>query len=156
MKIKQKPYHLLLLTGLVSVLTSFFVLNQNNLVDIHLHDTYFVIAHTHIFWFLTVLALFVMTLYLLTNKILYSKTLIWTHVIVTILTLLLVALTLFFGESFMNPTPRRYYDYSNWNSFNNYTEFTKAIGITIFVLLFGQVIFIINLIAGLLKKQTNR
>lgn len=156
MKIKQKPYHLLLLTGLVSVLTSFFVLNQNNLVDIHLHDTYFVIAHTHIFWFLTVLALFVWTLYLLTNKILYSKTLIWTHVIVTILTLLLVALTLFFGESFMNPTPRRYYDYSNWNSFNNYTEFTKAIGITIFVLLFGQVIFIINLIAGLLKKQTNR
>jgi cytochrome c oxidase subunit 1 len=153
---KQKPYNLLLWTGLVFVLTSFFILRQNNSVDIHLHDTYFVIAHTHIFWLLAILALFVWTLYLLTNKILYSKALTWAHVIITILTLLLFALTLFFGDSFMNPTPRRYYDYTNWNSFDNYTTFTKAIGISIFVLLFGQFIFVINLILGLFKRLTNR
>jgi cytochrome c oxidase subunit 1 len=153
---KQKPYNLLLWTGLILVLTSFFILKQNNSVDIHLHDTYFVIAHTHVFWLLAMLALFVWTLYLLTNRILYSKALTWTHVIVTILTLLLFALTLFFGDSFMNPTPRRYYDYSIWNSFDNYTTFTKAIGITIFVLLLGQFIFVINLIAGLFKRLTKR
>ena len=148
---KQKPYNLLLWTGLILVLTSFFILKQNNTVDIHLHDTYFVIAHTHIFWLLAFLALFVWTLYLLTNKILFSKSLVWTHVIITIMTILLFALSLFFGDSFINPTPPRYYDYSSWNSFDNYTTFTKAFGVTIFVLLFGQFIFVINFIVGLLK-----
>lgn len=151
---KQKPYNLFLLTAFIFVLTSFFVLSQNNSVDIHLHDTYFVVAHTHVFWLLAILALFVWTLYLLTNKILYSKALTWTHVIITILTLLLFGLILSFGDSFMNPTPRRYYDYSNWNSFNNYTTFTKAIGITISVLLFGQFIFVINFVVGLFKRRT--
>ena len=152
---KQKPYNLLLLTGLILVLTSFF-LKQNNSVDIHLHDTYFVIGHTHVFWFLAITAIFVWTLYLLTNKILYSKALIWTHIIITILTLLLFALSLSFGDSFMNSTPRRNYNYSNWNSFDNYTAFTKAIGISISILLFGQVIYVINLIGGLIKRLTNR
>jgi len=154
LKIKQKPYHLLLLTGLVFVLASFFILKQNNSVDIHLHDTYFVIGHTHILWFLAILALFVWTLYLFTNKILYSKALSWTHIIITILTLLFFALTLFYGDSFMNPTPRRYYEFSNWNSLDNYNTFTKAISLTSFGLLFGQLIFIINFIAGLFKRRT--
>ena len=153
---KQKPYNLLLLTGLILVLTSFFVLKQNNSVDIHIHDTYFVIARTHVFWFLAILALFVWTLYLLTNKILYSKALTWIHVIITILTLLLFAFTLSFGDSFMNSTPRRNYDYSDWNSFDNTTGFTKAIAISIFVLLYGQVIYVINFIAGLIKRLNNR
>ena len=153
---KQKPYNLFLWTGVVLVLTSFFILKQDNSVDIHLHDTYLVIAHTHVFWLLAFLALIVWTLYLLTNKILYSKALIWTHVIITILTLLLFALTLFFGDRFMNPTPRRYYDFSSWNSFDNYTTFTKAVGIAVFVLLFGQFIFVINLVVGLFKRLTKR
>ena len=151
--IKQKPYHLLLLTGLLLVLISFFVLNNNNTVDIHLHDTYFVIVHSHITWLLAIFALFVWTLYFFTNKILYSKVLTWTHIIITILTILLFGLILFFSDSFMNPTPRRYYDYSSWNSFDNYTTFTKAIGITMLVLLFGQFIFVINFIAGLFKQR---
>ena len=151
LQMKQKPYNLLLWTGLILVLTSFFILKQNNTVDIHLHDTYFVIAHTHIFWLLAFLALFVWTLYLLTNKIMFSKALVWTHIIITIMTILLFALSLFFGDSFINPTPRRYYDYSSWNSFDNYTTFTKAFGVTIFVLLFGQFIFVIIFIVGLFK-----
>jgi heme/copper-type cytochrome/quinol oxidase subunit 1 len=153
---KQKPHHLLLCTGVILFLTSFFILKQNNSVDIHLHDTYFVIAHTHVLWLLSIIALSVWTLYLLTNKILYFKALTWAHVIITILTLLLFALTLFFGDSFMNPTPRRYYEYSSWNSFDNYTTFTRAIGITTVVLLFGQFIFVINLIGGLFKRLTKR
>ena len=149
---KQKPYNLLLLTGLIFVLTSFFVLNQNNSVDIHLYDTFFVIAHTHFFWLLASLSLFVWTLYLLTNKILFSKALTWTHVIITILTLILFAFTLYIGDSLSNLKPRRYYDYSSWNSFDIYDKYTKAIGITLSILIFGQVIFIINFIAGLFKR----
>ena len=154
MKINQKPYHLLLLTGLVFLLASFFITSQNNSVDIHLHDTYFVIGHTHILWLLAILAFFVWIIYLLTNKTLYSKALTWTHVIITILTLLLFVLTILLGDNFIKPTPRKYYDYSNWNSLDNYTAFTKAISITIFVLLLGQLTFVINFFVGLFKRRT--
>jgi cytochrome c oxidase subunit 1 len=153
LQIKQRPYNLLLLTGLLLVLTSFFKLSQNSTIDLHFHDTYFVIAHTHIFWLLAALALFMWTLYLLTNKILYSKALTWTHVIITILTLFIFALTVFFGDNILNPKPFRYYDYSNWNSSEMYSTLIKTIAIIILILLFGQILFIVNLIAGLFKRK---
>ena len=153
---KKKPYNLLLWTGFTFILITFLVINQNSPVDIHLHDTYFVIGHTYIFWLLATLALFVWILYLVTNRILYSTTLTWVHTIITILTLLLLTTTLFISDNFMNTTPRQHYDFSNWESPDNYTTFTKAIRVTIIVLLFGQIIFIINFIVGLLKKLTNR
>jgi heme/copper-type cytochrome/quinol oxidase subunit 1 len=151
---KEKPFNLFLWAVLILVFTSFFVSKQNNSVDIHLHDTYFVVAHTHVFWLLAVFALMVWTIYLLTGKILFSKALTWIHVVITIVTLLLFALTLFLGDYLMNPIPRRYYDFSNWNFFASLSTFTKAIDITIFVLLIGQSFFVINFILGLFKRLT--
>jgi len=113
----------------------------------------FVIAHIHIFWLLAILAVLVWALYLLTNKILYSKILTWTHVIITILTLILFASILFFRDNLVNPTPLRYFDYNSWNSFQTYTTFTKTISIVIFVLLIGQISFVINLVGGLFKHR---
>jgi heme/copper-type cytochrome/quinol oxidase subunit 1 len=153
LQMNQKPYNLLLLTGLIFVLASFFLLNQNNSVDVHIHDTYFVIAHAHIFWFLAILSLLVWTLYFLTNKFLFSKTLTWAHIIITILTLILFVFTLYFGDSLSNLKPRRYYDHSSLNSFGAADKYTKAIGRTLSILIFGQIIFIINFIAGLFKRR---
>ncbi len=153
---KQKPYILLLWTGIMLVATSFFILKQANSIDIHIHDTYFVIAHTHVFWLLAILVLFIWALYLITNRILYSKALTWTHLIITTFTILLIAIIFLFGDRFMNPTPLRYYDYSNWNTLDNYSSLTKTMAVSIFVLLFGQFIFVINLIAGVFKSLSKR
>jgi heme/copper-type cytochrome/quinol oxidase subunit 1 len=154
---KQKPYHLLLWIALALVLASFFVFKQNNSVDIHFHDTYFIIAHTHVFWLLAIVALFVWVLYWMTNKLLYSKKLTWVHVVVTVVALLLFACSFLLGNNLMNPTPRRYYEPGNWSAFNDYYTFSNAIGVAILALLFGQVIYILNLLVGLVRgmgKQT--
>ena len=146
---KQKPHNLLLLAALIFVLISFFVSEENGTVDLHLHDTYFIIAHTHVFWLLAILSLFSWIIYALTEKILFSKVLTWTHVVITMLTLVLFALVLSFGDRFQ---PRRYYSYSIWDSFNDFDGYTKTITITMIILLLGQITFVINLIGGLFKR----
>lgn len=83
----------------------------------------------------------------------FSKVLTWAHVIITILTLILFVLALYFGDSLSSLKPRRYYDYSSWNSFDPYDKYTKAIVIALNILIFGQIIFIINFIAGLFKRR---
>jgi heme/copper-type cytochrome/quinol oxidase subunit 1 len=135
------------------VLTSFFLFTQSNSIDFHLHDTYFIVANTHIFWFLGTIAFIIWTLYLVTNKILFSKTLTWIHIIISILTILLLILSLYFRNATLNTTARRYYDFSNWDSLDNYTTFTKVFGKVLLILILGQLLFFINLVMGLLKPK---
>jgi cytochrome c oxidase subunit 1 len=144
----------LLLTALFFGLISFFKSSQNSTIDLHLHDTYFVIDHTHIFGFLAIVALLMWILYLLINKILYSKALSWAHIIITILTLVIFALALFLRNKILNPKPIRYYDYSNWNSSKMYSTQMKSFAILILILLLAQITFVVNVVAGLFKRKT--
>jgi len=154
LKIKKKPYNLLLLIGLLLILTSLFLFDKYNTVDIHLHDTYYIIAHTHIFWLLAGIALFSWTLYLLTFKMLYSNTLTWVHIIITGLTLILLSFSSFLNNGVLSSMPRGYYKYNAWNSLNRNDNWTKAIVIAIILLLAGQIVFIINFLVGILKRKT--
>ena len=154
MRIKSRPYNLLLLAGIVFVLSSLFTFNQNSTVDIYLHDTYYIIGRTYILWLLTFLTLFIWALYIMTNKFLLSKALTWVHVIITILTLLLLIGTLFFGYNFTKLTTRRYMDYSNWKSFDAYAKYSKAIAVIVIALFLGQVVYVVNFIGGLFKGRT--
>lgn len=153
LRLKQSPYHLLLLTGLVLVVTSFLI-NQSRTIDIHVHDTYYVIAQGHVFIFLAFIVWVLWALYLVTRKILYSKSLTWVHVIITLVTLLFLLFLLNFGGDILNPRPRRYLDYSNWTTFNRYEQNTRWIAYIMIALLFGQITFVVNLIVGIVKRVT--
>ena len=139
--------------GLVLVLTSFF-LHQDKTLDIHVHDTYYVIAQGHVYIFLALVVWFLWALYLVTRKILYSKSLTWIHVIITLLTLLFLLFLLNFGGDLFNQSPRRYLDYSVWKTFNRYEQDTRWITYFTIALLLGQITFFVNLIVGIVKRVT--
>lgn len=143
---------MLLLTGLVLVLTSFFM-NQNRTFDIYIHDTYYVINQGHVFLFLAFIISVLWALYLVARKILYSKSLTWIHVIITLVTLLLLFFLLNFGSNILNPSSKRYLDANN-QTFNMDEQYTGWIAYIIIALILGQVTFIVNLIIGIVKRVT--
>lgn len=148
----QKPFHLFLITGIIFLLISFFILKDNNVIDIHIHDTYFVIASEYLFGLLAILSLFFWLLYLVTNKMLFSKALMWAHVMITLSGFIIFASDLYLGTAFSNLKPRRYYDLSSSVSFGYFHQSSKVLSTALIVLLFGQLIFLINLITGLFKR----
>ena len=152
MTIKTRPYNLLPWTGLIFTIIALLVIKKGSIIDIHLHDTYFVLEEKHIFFFFTILLLFIWTIYFFTKRFLLSAILTWTHVIVTILTFILIAQIFYLGHSLPN-SPRYYNDFSNGNFYNPFdTKYRKAIGIIVYILMFGQFIYIINLLGGIFKR----
>ena len=154
MLIKRRPYNLLLVIGLLLVLLSLFVLNTTNTIDIHFHDTYFVLAYAHVFWLFGFIFLFLWTLYTLTKNVLFSKTLTWIHVIITVLTLIILALTFKLDNTVLISNSPTYNDANNWDSFVTYSRFHRTMTIVTIILLIGQTTFVINVFAGLLKRPT--
>jgi heme/copper-type cytochrome/quinol oxidase subunit 1 len=104
----------------------------------------------HISWLLAISALVVWVLYLLTAKILLSKTLSWVHIMITILTFAVFILISYSGYNLTASTPKRYFDYS---TFDTSVKYTRTVTTIAGILLTGQIIFIINLVAGLVNRR---
>jgi heme/copper-type cytochrome/quinol oxidase subunit 1 len=158
MKPFKRFYDILLLLGFIFVLISFVSFKEQTL-DIHLHDTYFVIAIRHIVWILALILWIVWGAYKLLNRFLFSEKLTRIHVVTTAL-LFLINIILLFGNFTMsivnNGAPIRYNDYSGWSSVKNMLDLsgteTKILILASVVLLLGQLIFPINLSIGLIEK----
>jgi heme/copper-type cytochrome/quinol oxidase subunit 1 len=154
-KIKEKPYNLLAITGFILVLLSLIVLSENNVVDFHLHDTYFIVAHTHIFWLFAFILFFLWLLYLCINKLLYTKLLTWLHVIITIVSAISFGLIFYFGNIFLGKSIPKYHDLSNWQSSDIFNTTTKSLTIIISILFLVQLFFLANIIFGLFNSILN-
>ena len=151
MRLKQYPFHLLLLTGFALLLTTFF-LDSKATIDIHIHDTYFVFAQRQVYYIFVVVVWFLWLLYLLTRKVLYSTAFIRMHVIVTLVTIFLLLLLLNTGGNIFNAKPKRFFDYNDWNTFNRYQRATSWFNYVLLFLLVGQITFIVNLVVGIVKR----
>ena len=94
---------------------SLFVFNGS--LDMHLHDTYFVMDLPDICPTIFFLLLIFWTPYLLTKRILFSKALTWSHTILMVLTSIsLVAIAFYSNYQGKAGMPGRYYDFGSWET----------------------------------------
>ncbi len=124
----------------------------NSAIDIPLHDTYFVVAHFHIV--MGVAAFFAMFagVYHWFPKMFgrfLNDTLGYIHFYGTIIS----AYAIFIPMHFMLSLPRRYYTYSNFQTFNIFEDVSKFISIFAIIAFLLQILFVINIFYSALKGR---
>ena len=158
MKSSNRTYNILLLLCGICFLISFFPQQEESL-DIHLHDTYFIIAYRHIYWIYSFFIFFIWLMYFLLNRLLYSKVLTTIHIL-SIVLWFLTNLTLHFVKFGISETqagaPKTYNDFSSFESFNSMLEIygsqTKYLILFSIFLFIAQIVFPINILLGLIAR----
>jgi hypothetical protein len=129
--------------GLFLFIVSFFTNNQT--VDIHIHDTYFVIAQSYFLAIVGLLLLFIWMLYAITKRILWKKSLSVIHIFLSLLFLLFLAtLPLWYHI----PTIKASFDEAMWREFRNFQKLNTLIVLVIFSFILVQLIYFVNLFTG--------
>lgn len=126
----------------------------NSALDIHLHDTYFVIAHFHLVmgvsaffgmfagiyhWFPKMFGRFM-------NNILG-----YIHFFITFIGAYLIFWPMHYEG--LAGYPRRYFDYSNWSSFSQFHDLNQFISIVVIIVFFAQLLFVFNFFMSMYKGK---
>lgn len=152
MRLSDRPYNLFLLTAIVFFIAVLYSFNLG--IDLEFHDTYSFIPLALLIWLPIIVSILFWLFYLLTNRFLFSKTLTWIHIILTIVcSILILVLPFLLTNIVVGVDIRRHYnDYGGSNRFKVFGNLIRINYITILILLLGQVIYFINLILGIAKK----
>jgi cytochrome c oxidase subunit 1 len=126
----------------------------NSTIDIHVHDTYFVVAHFHLV--MGVASMFGMFagIYHWFPKMygrFMNTTLGHIHFWVTIVGAYLI----FWPMHYMGLAgmPRRYYDFSQWESFNQFDSLNKFITVVTIIVFAVQILFLANFFYSIYKGR---
>jgi len=135
-----------LLTGIILLLA---LTASSTAIDIHLHDTYLVLGYDFILLHFVFYFLFCAVVYFGLRKKPLSRKYFFIHIIFSILGLLLLCYPIVWSKLY---SATLYSDFSNWESFLQFTKIHKTIlpGLAIFIL--GQITFTINIILNSFKK----
>ncbi|PWT95949.1 MAG: cytochrome c oxidase subunit I [Bacteroidetes bacterium] len=117
----------------------------NSTLDLHLHDTYFVIAHFHIVMGISAFLGMFAGVYHWFPKMYgryLNSTLGYIHFWVTLVCAYVIFWPMHY-EGFAG-MPRRYYDYSSWESFKNFVELNKVISFAAMLSFGAQLMFVFN------------
>ncbi|MFZ9300264.1 MAG: cytochrome c oxidase subunit I [Chitinophagaceae bacterium] len=126
----------------------------NSTLDLHLHDTYFVVAHFHIV--MGVASFFGMFagVYHWFPKMYgryMNNTLAYIHFWVTLAGAYLIFWPMHY-QGFAG-MPRRYYDYSNWESFKQFIELNQFISTVAMVVFAAQLLLVFNFFYSIFKGR---
>ena len=126
----------------------------NSSIDMHVHDTYFVIAHFHLV--MGVASMFGMFAGIyhwfpkMTGRLM-NNTLAYIHFWVTMIGAYLIFWPMHYEG--LAGMPRRYYDYSNWESFNVFQGLNHFISIVSIIVFLTQFLFIFNFFYSMFKGR---
>jgi cytochrome c oxidase subunit I len=126
----------------------------NSTLDIHLHDTYFVVAHFHIV--MGVASFFGMFagVYHWFPKMYgryMNNTMSYIHFWVTMIGAYLIFWPMHYAG--LAGMPRRYTDYSNWQSFNMFQDMNRFISTVAMVVFSVQLLFVFNFFYSIWKGR---
>ena len=126
----------------------------NSTLDIHLHDTYFIVAHFHIV--MGVAGFFGMFagIYHWFPKMYgryLNNTMAYIHFWVTMVGSYLIFWPMHYQG--LAGMPRRYLDYSNWESFNQFADLNKFISTVAMVVFAVQLMFVFNFFYSIFKGR---
>ncbi len=117
----------------------------NSTLDMHLHDTYFVIAHFHIVMGISAFLGMFAGIYHWFPKMFgryLNSTLGNLHFWITLVCAYIIFWPMHY-EGFAG-MPRRYYDYSSWESFKDFVELNKVISFAAILSFAAQLMFVFN------------
>jgi len=126
----------------------------NSALDIHLHDTYFVVAHFHIVMGVSAFFGMFAGIYHWFPKMygrFMNNTLGYIHFFITFAGAYLIFWPMHYeGIAGM---PRRYYDFSAWESFKHFQGINAFISIVSIIVFFTQLLFVMNFIISIFKGR---
>lgn len=126
----------------------------NSILDMHLHDTYFIIAHFHIVMGVSAFMGMFSGIYHWFPKMFgrfMNNTLGYMHFFITFAGSYLIFWPMHYeGIAGM---PRRYYDYSAWETFKPFEDLNTFISIVVIIVFFSQFLFIINFFVSIFRGR---
>ena len=126
----------------------------NSTLDIHLHDTYFVIAHFHIVMGVSAFFGMFAGVYHWFPKMYgryLNNTMAYIHFWVTLIGAYLIFWPMHYEG--LAGMPRRYLDYSIWESFNQFSDLNKFISTVAIIVFAVQLMFIFNFFYSIFKGR---
>lgn len=133
-------------------LTGIFV--GNSALDIHLHDTYFVVAHFHLVMGVSSFFGMFAGIYHWFPKMFgryMNNTLGYIHFFITIVGAYLIFWPMHYEG--LAGMPRRYYDYSAWETFKDFQNLNSFISVVTVVTFFAQLLFVFNFFVSIFKGR---
>lgn len=135
---------------LTALLLLFSIIDIDGVIDIQIHDTYYVIALSHITLLVSIFTGFIGFIYWLLRHKTMIPWITWTHFIVTFLSIFVFIFEIYY----LNAIPKEKYIEQvyelNRKTTNNVED---VIILSIFVLVVIQILFLINIVFSFLKKQ---
>ncbi|OJY91413.1 MAG: cytochrome c oxidase subunit I [Sphingobacteriales bacterium 44-15] len=126
----------------------------NSTLDLHLHDTYFVIAHFHIVMGVSAFMGMFAGVYHWFPKMYgryMNNTLGYIHFWVTLVCAYVIFWPMHY-EGFAG-MPRRYYDYAGWESFKQFVELNRVISFAAILSFLVQLLFVFNFFYSIFKGR---
>jgi cytochrome c oxidase subunit 1 len=126
----------------------------NSTIDIHVHDTYFVIAHFHIVMGVSAFFGMFCGIYHWFPKMYgryMNNTMAYIHFWVTLIGAYLIFWPMHYQG--LAGMPRRYLDYSNWESFKQFNDLNKFISTVAMIVFAVQLMFVFNFFYSIWKGR---